>query len=32
MVSFLNSVFAGEWAQGKVVWRFESATSPDYGV
>ena len=32
MVSFLNAVFAGEWNPGRVLWRFESDTSPDYSL
>jgi carboxymethylenebutenolidase len=32
MVSFLNDVFAGKWDPSRVLWRFESDTSPDYGL
>ena len=32
MVSFLNDVFSGKWDPSRVIWRFESDTSPDYGL
>ena len=32
MVSFLNEVFSGKWDPSRVLWRFESDTSPDYGL
>ena len=32
MVSFLNSVFTGKWDSSRVIWQFESDTSPDYDL